>query len=107
MMLTALILMGNPSCELQLETEQSRPVGHLAWRLCMLIKVLFTEAHDKSANFSVNAVALIYFNHVVVLFKKCMRNYNHLWEIQSSWLSSYLEDADNFFGKERSWIGCL
>lgn len=21
--------------------------------------------------------------------------------------SSYLEDADNFFGKEGSWIGCL
>lgn len=30
MMLTALILMGNPSCELQLETEQWRPVGRLA-----------------------------------------------------------------------------
>lgn len=50
MMLTALILMGNPSCELQLETEQSRLVGHFTSRLRMLIKVLFIASHDKSAN---------------------------------------------------------
>lgn len=39
--------------------------------------------------------------------QKCRRNYNNFWEIQISWFSSYLEDADNFFGKEGSWIGCL
>lgn len=39
--------------------------------------------------------------------QKHIRNDNHLWEIQISWFSSYLEDADDLFGKEGSWIGRL
>lgn len=52
MMLTALILMGNPSCELQSETEPSRAARRFPSPLCWLITGLFIAGRDKTANSS-------------------------------------------------------